>query len=79
MKVELAVTRSCHHCRILEAELKKMGIPYTVCYVEEDEALRKKHNIGGSPNVLVDDELVFRGMPALSEFRAYLKEKTQSV
>jgi hypothetical protein len=43
--------------------------------VEDDVELRKKHNIKGSPNILVDDELVFRGMPAISDLRAYFKKK----
>jgi glutaredoxin len=75
MNVELAVTRSCHHCPIIEAELKKLGIPYSIRYVEEDAELQKKHNIKGSPNILVDGELVFRGMPAISDLRAYFKKK----
>jgi len=75
MKVELAVTRSCPHCPLIEAELKKLGISYSVRYVEEDEELQKKYNLKGSPNILVDDELVFRGMPAISDLREYLKKK----
>lgn len=75
MNVEIAVTRSCHHCPILEEELKKMGIPYSIRYVEDDAALQAKYNIRGSPNILVDGELVFRGMPSLSTLRAYFREK----
>ncbi|MCF8105353.1 MAG: thioredoxin family protein [Desulfohalobiaceae bacterium] len=75
MNVELAVTRSCYHCPILEEELKKMGIPYSIRYVEDDAALQEKYNIRGSPNILVDGELVFRGMPSLSTLRAYFRGK----
>jgi predicted thioredoxin/glutaredoxin len=74
MKIELAVTRTCHHCPILEAELKNMGIPYPVRYVEDDPDLQARYRIKGSPNILVDDELVFRGMPELSELRAYFRK-----
>lgn len=79
MKVELAVTRSCHHCAIIEAELKKLGVPYSVRYAEEDVELQKKHNIKGSPNILVDDELVFRGMPAIHEIVDYFKDKKKQL
>ena len=75
MNVELAVTRSCHHCPIIETELKKLGIPYSIRYVEDDVELQKKRNIKGSPNILVDGELVFRGMHAMSDLRAYFKKK----
>jgi glutaredoxin len=76
MKVELAVTRTCNHCSSLEAELKKLGVPYSIRYVEEDPELQKKYTIKGSPNILVDGELVFRGMPAISDLRAYFKKKS---
>lgn len=75
MKVELAVTRSCRHRALLETELKRLGIPCSIRYVEEDEEFQKKHAIKGSPNILVDGKLVFRGMPAISDLEAYFKEK----
>ncbi len=76
MNVEPAVTKTCHYCPIIEAELKKLGIPYSIRYVEEDVEFQKKHKIKGSPNILVDGELVFRGMPAISDLRAYFKKKS---
>ena len=76
MKVEIGVTRSCHHCSILEVELKKLGVPYSVRYLEDDIEIQKKYDIKGSPNILVDGELVFRGMPTISELEKYFKEKS---
>jgi hypothetical protein len=52
-----------------------LGIPYSIRYVEEDAELQKKHNIKGSPNILVDSELVFREMTAMSDLKAYFKKK----
>lgn len=75
MNVELAVSRSCQHCAILEREMKKLGIPYAIRYMEDNEELQKKFQIKGSPNVLVDGELIFRGMPSLSDLRAYFKSR----
>ncbi len=75
MIVEIAVTKTCHHCPLIEAELKKLGIPYSIRYMEDDVELQNKHNIKGSPNILVDGELVFRGMPAISDLRAYFNKK----
>jgi hypothetical protein len=52
-----------------------LGIPYSIRYVEDDVEFQKKRNIKGSPNILVDGELVFRGMHAMSDLRAYFKKK----
>ena len=76
MKVELAVTRTCHHCPILEKELKNLGVAYSIRLVGDDAELQSKYNIKGSPNILVDGELVFRGMPSLSELREYFTSKS---
>ncbi len=76
MKVELAVTRTCNHCPIIENELKKLGIPYSIRYVEDDAEFQQKYNVKGSPNILVDGELVFRGMPTIPDLRAYFQKKT---
>ncbi len=75
MNVDIAVTKTCHHCPLIEAELKKLGVPYSIRYMEDDVEFQNKHNIKGSPNILVDGELVFRGMPAISDLRAYFKKK----
>lgn len=76
MKVEIAVTRSCQHCGLLQEELKKLGVPHSIRYADEDEVFQRKYKIKGSPNILVDDELVFRGMPSLSELRNYFQGKS---
>lgn len=38
MKVETAVTRTCNHCPILEEELRNLGLPYSLRYIEDDPA-----------------------------------------
>ena len=79
MNVELAVTRSCHHFPILEKELKELGIPYSIRFVEDDAELQRKYDIKASPNILVDGELVFRGMPSITELRDFFMKKEQPV
>lgn len=74
MEVVLAVTKSCHHCSIIEKELGERGIPYAVRYVEDHPELVERYGLKHSPNVIVDDELVFRGMPAMSELQRYFDE-----
>ncbi len=77
MNVEIIVTRTCHHCRTLESELKAMGIPYSVRYIKEDKEFQKKYQVKGSPNIMVNGELVFRGMPAISDLREYFKKNNK--
>lgn len=58
----------------IETELKKLGIPCSVRYVEEDDEIVKTHNIKGSPNILVDGELIFRGTPDIVDLKEYFKK-----
>ena len=75
MDVIIAVSGSCQHCSLLKRELEEMGIPYEVHYLEEHPEWVEKFGLRGSPNVIVDGELVFRKMPELGEFRRYFKDK----
>ncbi|MDW7772879.1 MAG: thioredoxin family protein [Desulfobulbaceae bacterium] len=77
MEVILAVTRSCHHCAILEKELKRLHVPYCVRYYEERPEIIEKYGLKRSPVVIVDDEVVFNGMPSISDLEKYFKEKQQ--
>ena len=53
-----------------------MGIPYSILFAEDDVEFQNKHNIKGAPNILVDGELIFRGMHTISDLRVYFKKKT---
>jgi predicted thioredoxin/glutaredoxin len=75
MRVEVLVTHTCHHIPILKREINKMGIPYSVRYIEDDPELQQKFKLMGSPNILMDDELVFRGMPSIPDLEAYFKKR----
>lgn len=71
MDVIIAVTKSCQHCGILKRELEKMQVPYKVHYIEDHPEWVEKFNLKGSPNVIVDGELIFRKMPEITAFRKY--------
>jgi glutaredoxin len=75
MDVILAVSGSCQHCSLLKKQFEEMGIPYEVHYLEEHPEWIERFGLRGSPNIIVDGELVFRKMPDLSEFRRYFEEK----
>ncbi len=74
MEVILFVTRSCYHRSLIEAELKARHIDYEIRYVEDNPELVAQHGIKHSPNLIVDDELIYRGMPELPELKRFLDE-----
>lgn len=74
MKVQILATRSCSHCTGLQHELRDIGIPFEVLYVEEYPDLVSAHGIRHSPNLLVNDKVVFRGQPTLHELRTLFGE-----
>ncbi len=75
MEVILAVTKSCHHCPILERELKRMEVPYCVRYFEDHPEVIEKYGLRTSPVVIVDGQVVFKGMPSISELERFFSER----
>ena len=75
MDVMIIATRACTHRKNLEKELESLRIPYRMCYVEDCADLVEKFCIRHSPNLIVDDEVVFRKQPTEVELRAYFDTK----
>jgi len=75
MDVIIAVTKSCQHCAILQRELDEMQVAYRVHYLEEHPEWVDKFGLKGSPNVIVDGNLVFRKMPEISDLRTFFKTR----
>ena len=71
MNVLIIATKACTHRKNLEQELTSMHIPYRVFLVEDCADLVRKFSIRHSPNLVVDDELVFRKQPSELELHAY--------
>lgn len=71
MRVIIAATKKCHHCPILERELKSMKIPYEVLYIEDNPELVEKYKIQRSPVLIVNDKIAFYGMPGLKDLREF--------
>lgn len=76
MDVMILATRDCTHRKDLEKELEYLRIPYRVCFVEDCADLVQKFGIRHSPNLVVDDEVVFRKQPTEVELQAYFTTKT---
>ena len=73
MEVIIVATKTCHHCSIIEKELKSMNIPYQIRFIEEHPDLVKKHNIQKSPVIMVDGEIIFYGMPDIRDLKNYFQ------
>jgi len=70
MNVMIIATRSCSHCNNLERELKGLAIAYEVLFAEDHPEIVQRYGIRHSPNLIVDDEVVFRRQPTEGELRA---------
>lgn len=70
MNVMIVATHNCSHYRNLEHELRDMGVVYEVLFVEDHPEIVQRYNIRHSPNLIVDDEVVFRRQPTEGELRA---------
>jgi len=76
MDVMIIATRACTHRKNLENELIHMRIPYRMCFVEDCADLVQKFSTRHSPNLVVDDQAVFRKQPTEMELHAYFGTKT---
>lgn len=72
MDVQIIATKSCCHRPNLERELQALRIAYRLVFVEDEPALAARYGIRHSPNLVVDDEVAFRGQPSEHELRAYI-------
>lgn len=75
MEVKLIATRTCTHRPDLERELQALGVQYQLLFVEEHPEVVAQYAIRHSPNLVIDEEVVFRGQPSETELRAYFTSK----
>lgn len=75
MDVKIIATKACTHRKSLEKELECLQIPYHVCFVEDCADLVQKFSIRHSPNLIVDDAVVFRKQPTEMELHAFFDIK----
>lgn len=71
MDVIIIATKDCTHRKNLEKQLESIHIPYRVCFVEECPDLVSKFSIRHSPNLVVDEDVVFRKQPTEIELHSY--------
>ena len=78
MDVMIIATKACTHRQNLEKELECLRIPYRVCFVEDCAGLVQKFGIRHSPNLIVDDEVVFRKQPTETELHDFFSTRTST-
>jgi len=78
MDVMIVATKACTHRPNLEKELEHLRVPYHVSFVEEHADLVERFAIRHSPNLIVDDEVVFRRQPTEAELRALFNAKAST-
>ncbi len=71
MNVQLLVTHTDFCLPNLECELKNIGVKYHIDYIEDNAELVNANNIRHSPNIFVDNKLVFRYQPTPTELQAF--------
>ena len=71
MRVSIIATHSCSHRPNLEQELQNLAVKYEVLFVEDHPDVVARYQIRHSPNLVVDDEVVFRRQPTADELREY--------
>ena len=78
MNVIIAATKACRHCPMIKKELEKLGLDSSVQYLEDYPELVESYNIKHSPLIIVDDEVVFNGMPTMSGLEKYFIDRNQN-
>jgi hypothetical protein len=75
MDVMIIATKACTHRQNLEKELECLQIPFRVRFVEDCPDLVQKFGIRHSPNLVVDDEVIFRKQPTEIELHDFFQHK----
>jgi predicted thioredoxin/glutaredoxin len=66
MEVLIIATRNCNHRPILEEQLRELGVPFTVRFLDDNPELIEEFNFHHSPNLVIDGEVIFRTAPERS-------------
>jgi hypothetical protein len=74
----MIATKACTHRPNLEKELESLHFPYRMYFVEDHPDLVAKFAIRHSPNLIVDEEVVFRKLPTVAELHAFFSTKTST-
>jgi hypothetical protein len=77
-KVAVIASKSCSHYPLLEQELRTFDVRYELRFVEDQPELIERYGLYQSPNLVVDDQVEFRGeadhpLPSRPELKRILE------
>ena len=72
MKIEILTTPGCSNCKVLEKMLDDMGISYDLIDVTIMPDYLEKYPIFMAPGLVIDEKLVFTGIPKLNDLKKML-------
>ena len=74
MDVIIIATKGCSHCVNLSKELKIIEVEHRIVYVEDEPELCQELHIRHSPNLVVNNDVVFRYQPNEKELKDYFSK-----
>lgn len=74
MKIEILTTPNCSNCSILEKMLDDLGVNYLMIDVTEKPEYLEKYPIFTAPGLVIDDKLIFTGIPKKTELQKKLSK-----
>lgn len=69
MKIEILTTPGCSNCKVLEKMLDDMGISYDLIDITIKPDYLEKYPIFMAPGLVIDEKLVFTGIPKLNDLK----------
>lgn len=73
MEVVIVATKSCQHYQNMSKELDDLKINHRVVFAEDEPDLCQTHSIRHSPNLIVDNQVIYRRQPSEQELKDYFK------
>lgn len=78
MDILIVATKTCQHRPMVEKELNRANLPYTVWYFEDHPDLVEKYQSKHSPLLIVDDKVIARSVPGTAQILE-LKERYMDI
>lgn len=73
MDIYIIATKGCSHCSNLKHELSDLGYECEIKFAEDYPELVEKFQIRHSPNLVVNEEVVFREQPTEGQLKAFFE------
>lgn len=74
MDVFILASKECSHCTNLKHELTNLNVNCEIKFAEDNPDLVEKYKIRHSPNLIVDDVVVFRYQPTETELKSLFEK-----